>query len=185
MVGCVKTGQRDETYADEIASGRIAKDAYFRTAADSPLRPGSKVRALSYFPVDERYRIVVPRLRRPAADDRPIALDTSDGQQRIVRRLGTLDFELHGRRLTLTGFGMGSTPPGSLFLPFADVTSGRETYAGGRYLDLEIAHDGSVVLDFNLAYHPYCAYSSAYSCPLTPAENHLCVPILAGERMPP
>ena len=68
-------------------------------------------------------------------------------------------------------------------MPFSDATSGRETYGRGRYLDLEIEPDGSVILDFNLAYQPYCAYSSAYSCPLTPAENRLAVPILAGERL--
>ncbi|MCI0346639.1 MAG: DUF1684 domain-containing protein [Chloroflexi bacterium] len=179
------TGQRDETYADSIASGRLARDADYQTAAESPLRPGSKVRARSYFPIDERYRILVPRLRRPPDDDRPIALDTSDGQQRIARRLGMLDFELLGRHLTLTGFRMGSTPRGSLFVPFADSTTARETYRGGRYLDLEIANNGSVILDFNLAYHPYCAYSSAYSCPLAPAENRLRMSIRAGERMPP
>jgi hypothetical protein len=173
-------------YAAAIAADRQAKDAWFRTAADSPLRrPGAEPRALTYFPVDERYRIVVPRLRRPPPRDRPLALDTSDGERRIARRVGFLDFDLHGQRLTLTGFSIGPTPPGSLFVPFADATSGSESYGSGRYLDLEIEPDGSVVLDFNLAYHPFCAYSSAYSCPLTPAENRLPVPILAGERLPP
>ncbi len=176
--------EHGEGYVAAISADRQAKDAYFRTAADSPLqRPRVEVRVLSYFPVDENYRIVVPRLRRPPANDRPIALDTSDGERRIARRVAFLDFDLHGQRLTLTGFSIGPTPPGSLFVPFADATSGNETYGSGRYLDLEIEPDGSVVLDFNLAYHPYCAYSSAYSCPLTPAENRLAVPILSGERL--
>ncbi len=126
------------------------------------------MRSLSYFPINSGYRIVVPQLGRPAPDDRPITLDTSDGERRVARRVAFLDFELHGQRLTLTGFSIGPTPPGSLFVPFADVTNGRETYGSGRYLDLEIEPDGSVVLDFNLAYHPYCAYSNGYSCPLTP-----------------
>ncbi len=173
-----------EGYVAAISADRQAKDAYFRTAADSPLqRPGVDVRALSFFPVDERYRIVVPQLRRPPHGDRPLALDTSDGERRIARRVALLDFDLHGQRLTLTGFSIGPTRPGSLFVPFADATSGIETYGSGRYLDLVIEPDGSVVLDFNLAYHPYCAYSRAYSCPLTPAENRLPVPILAGERL--
>jgi len=108
----------------------------------------------------------------------------SDGQTRIARRVAFLDFALAGKRVTLTGFSRGSTPPGSLFVPFADVTSGRESYRSGRYLDVEIEADGSVLLDFNLAYHPYCAYSSSYTCPLTPPENRLPVPILGGERLP-
>ena len=173
-------------YVEGIAAHRLAKDAYFRTAAESPLRrPGPEVRVLAYFPVSDRYRITVPRLRRPPLGDRPVALDTSDGLRRIARRLALLDFELHGQRLTLTAFGFGPTERGTLFVPFADATSGTETYGNGRYLDLEIEPDGSVVLDFNLAYHPYCAYSSAYSCPLTPIENRLPVPIFAGERLPP
>ncbi len=176
---------RDRDYVASITADRQAKDAYLRTAADGPLRGSlAEPRALSYFAVDEQYRVVVPRLRRPAASGKPITLETSDGQRRIARRVAFLDFDLHDQRLTLTGFSIGPTPPGSLFVPFADATSGTETYGSGRYLDLAIEPDGSVVLDFNLAYHPYCAYSSAYSCPLTPAENRLSVPILAGERLP-
>jgi len=175
---------REDGYADLVASDRLAKDAYFRTAPDSPFRRSDpKLLSLGYFPVDARFRIVVPRLRRPAGSDRPIVLDTSDGNRRIARRVAFLDFALHGQRLSLTGFSIGPTPPGSLFVPFADATSGHETYESGRYLDLDVEPDGSVVLDFNLAYYPYCAYSSAYSCPLTPAENRLPVPILAGERL--
>jgi uncharacterized protein (DUF1684 family) len=113
-----------------------------------------------------------------------MVLDTSTGDRRTARRVGFLDFELHGQRLSLTGFSLGRTPRSSLFVPFTDVTSGRETYASGRYLDLELRPDGSVVLDFNLAYQPYCAYSGGFSCPLAPAENRLPVPILAGERLP-
>lgn len=175
----------DPGYVASITAGRQAKDAYLRTAADGPLRgPLAEPGALSYFSVEKQYRLVVPRLRRPTASDRPIALETSDGQRRIARRVGFLDFDLHGQRLALTAFSIGPTPPGSLFVPFADTTSGTETYGSGRYLDLAIEPGGSVVLDFNVAYHPYCAYSRAYSCPLTPAENRLWVPILAGERLP-
>jgi uncharacterized protein (DUF1684 family) len=172
-------------YAQAVVADRQAKDAYFRTAAASPLRSvGTAMPTLSYFPVDERYRLVVPRLRRPARGARPILLATSDGQARLARRVGFLDFELDARRSRLTCFSMGSTPPGFLFVPFADATSGRLTYASGRYLDLQIGADGAVVLDFNLAYHPYCAYSSAYSCPLTPDENRLAMAVPAGERLP-
>src|SRR5438477_496219 len=72
---------------------------------------------------------------------------------------------------------------GSLFLPFLDATSGTETYGAGRYLDLEPDEDGTYAIDFNLAYHPSCVYAPQFSCPLTPAENRLPVPIEAGERL--
>jgi hypothetical protein len=94
-----------------------------------------------------------------------------------------LDFDLQAQRLALIAFCFGPTERGSLFVPFVDTTSGNETYGSGRYLDLDVESDGSLVIDFNLAYHPYCAYSSAYSCPLPPAENRLPVPIRAGERL--
>jgi uncharacterized protein (DUF1684 family) len=71
----------------------------------------------------------------------------------------------------------------SLFVPFLDVTSGHETYGAGRYLDLEAEPDGTYVIDFNLAYHPYCVYADHFSCPLTPAENRLPIRIEAGERL--
>ncbi|MEW5990464.1 MAG: DUF1684 domain-containing protein [Chloroflexota bacterium] len=173
----------EDRYVRAIDAGRRAKDAFFRSSPDSPLRgAGGHPHALRYFAVDARYRIVVPRLRETPGTG-PISLDTSTGERRTARRAGFLDFELNGQRLSLTGFRTSRTPASSLFVPFTDATSGSETYASGRYLDLEIDPDGSVVLDFNLAYHPYCAYSDAYSCPLAPAANRLPVPILAGERL--
>jgi uncharacterized protein (DUF1684 family) len=94
-----------------------------------------------------------------------------------------------GGELTLywiAGYGGGA------FLPFADATSGRETYGAGRYLldtikgaDLGAAPDGRTILDFNFAYYPSCAYSDRYVCPLAPAANRLAMPVRAGERDPP
>src|SRR5690606_19820929 len=71
---------------------------------------------------------------------------------------------------------------GDLFLPFQDETSGNETYGAGRYLDVTALEDGRVLLDFNYAYHPFCAYNPSYSCPMPPVENRLPAPIRAGER---
>ena len=70
------------------------------------------------------------------------------------------------------------------FLPFRDATSGPETYGAGRYLDAEITSDGRVLLDFNRAYFPYCAYGEGWTCPLPPAENWLRAAVRAGERFP-
>ena len=73
---------------------------------------------------------------------------------------------------------------GHLFLPFQDETSGRETYGAGRYLEVPVLEDGQLLLDFNYAYHPFCAYNPGYSCPIPPFENRLPVAIRAGERNP-
>ncbi len=78
----------------------------------------------------------------------------------------------------MTGSGNGAT----LFMPFRDATSGQETYASGRYIELKENTSGIYDLDFNRAYNPYCAYNSEFSCPVPPAENILKVPIRAGEK---
>ena len=70
---------------------------------------------------------------------------------------------------------------GQFFLPFADATSGKETYGSGRYLEVHEFRDGRVLADFNYAYSPYCAYNDIWSCPITPFENRLPVPIRAGK----
>ena len=80
---------------------------------------------------------------------------------------------------------LGPDATGELFVPFRDATSGGETYGGGRYLDLPVAPLGRYALDFNRAYHPYCVYSDAYSCPLPPAENTMALAVRAGERLRP
>src|SRR5262249_20654720 len=70
------------------------------------------------------------------------------------------------------------------FIPFMDATAPAETYGAGRYLDPEAMQDGKLLVDFNLAYNPYCAYNELWSCPIPPRENRLKVPIQAGEKKP-
>jgi hypothetical protein len=73
---------------------------------------------------------------------------------------------------------------GGYFLPFMDATSGDETYGAGRYLEIEPLPGGKLLVDFNMAYNPYCAYNEYWSCPIPPKENRLSVPIEAGEKQP-
>ncbi len=167
----------------DISDLRSAKDAFFRTSPRSPLPPETRASfgGLAYFPVDRAYRVEGLELAPYGGDGpREFSIPTSDGGLRPARRAGSLRFELAGRALSLTAYDLGG---GGLFVPFQDATSGSETYGAGRYLDLEPEPDGTYVLDFNLAYHPYCAYSPDYSCPLTPAENRLPVRVAAGERL--
>jgi uncharacterized protein (DUF1684 family) len=108
-----------------------------------------------------------------------IRVQTSDGAERVHERAGIVRVEVDGEETSLTLYDTGH--PG-YFVPFRDATSGGETYGAGRYLDIEPNSDGTVTIDFNLAYNPLCAYSDAYSCPLPPVENWLSVAITAGER---
>jgi uncharacterized protein len=171
-----------EDYASRIASERTQKDEMFRQdVRESPVKPEErdKFLPLSYFPVDESY--AVPAQLEPAAERVAITMPTSTGQLRTVQRVGTLRFNLKGQPLKLTAF----LEEGSrrLFVPFSDLTSGTETYQAGRYMNLDPSPSGIYIVDFNIAYNPYCYYNAEYDCPLPPAENRLAVPIRAGERM--
>jgi len=92
-----------------------------------------------------------------------------------------VNFEIDGNAAKLAVYQMEGDHEG-YFIPFRDETSSKETYGGGRYLEPEATANGELIVDFNLAYNPYCAYSPHFSCPIPPIENWLKVPIRAGER---
>ena len=170
-----------------IERERAAKDAFFRSSPEGPIPAAARqsFRGLAYYPVDLAFRFEGIRLD-PYSGSGPstFQIPTSDGQLRPARRVGSLRFELDAVVHALTAYDLSGEHDHALFVPFLDATSGTETYGAGRYLDLAPEPDGTYVLDFNWAYHPYCAYSPEYSCPLTPGENRLPVRINAGERLP-
>jgi uncharacterized protein (DUF1684 family) len=99
--------------------------------------------------------------------------------------VGSLTFTLKGQTMTLTAFAdEGVQNITRLFVPFGDLTSGTETYKGGRYLELDRTATTIYDLDFNRAYHPFCVFNVDYVCPVPPPENRLPVAIQAGERLP-
>jgi uncharacterized protein len=173
---------------DEFRRGR---DNLFRTHPQSPIEDRQSFAGLDYFPSDPLYRVSASF--KPTAQPTELVIDTGgeDGAIRY-RRAGLLRFTLAGTEcsllvLSLVAYG------GGLFLPFKDATSRSETYGGGRYLfdtvkntdglALEIETGSSqVVVDFNYAYNPSCAYSPRWACPLAPPENVLPIPIRAGEK---
>lgn len=142
-----------------------------------------KAGGLPFYPVNDAYRVVADfkRYTRPEV----IQLKTSSAVMKEFAVFGLATFELNGatHELTLyksTSANMPLEYRNSMFLPFRDKTSGKETYGGGRYMDVKIPEGDQLILDFNKAYHPYCAYTDGYSCPVVPAVNHLDVEILAG-----
>jgi uncharacterized protein (DUF1684 family) len=178
------SGPAEEDYPAKIAAIRAAKDESFKTAEDSPVPADKKATLipLAYFPIDESY--AVPATLEPAAERTRIQVPTSTGKIRDIERVGTLKFSLKGQSLRLTAFLEVDQPQANrLFVPFADLTSGAETYPAGRYMELDPTPTGIYLVDFNIAYHPYCYYSPEYDCPFPPKENRLEVPIRAGERM--
>ena len=129
-------------------------------------------------------------LASPAPLASPLSLPNSGADTLSFRRIGTVEIPFPDRPRSLSLFWMEGYA-GGLFLPFRDATSGAETYAAGRYLldtakSADLGGDqqrGSLILDFNFAYQPSCAFDPRWACPLAPPENRLDLPIRAGERI--
>ena len=106
-------------------------------------------------------------------------MQTTTGSVQIYERFGKFKFNVDGQEAELTIYSSET----GFFLPFADSLAGAETYGAGRYLEPETIGNGKFHIDFNLAYNPYCAYNEHWTCPVTPRENRIKVPIRAGEKV--
>jgi uncharacterized protein (DUF1684 family) len=158
---------------------RAEKDEFFKTYSQSPLTPEQKrsFNGLVYFPENEALRLEVEVER--LFDQQPMEMQTSTGGVQTYVRHSRFKFQVEGQEAELTIYQNES----GYFLPFIDSLAGKETYPAGRYLEPEELHGNRFLVDFNLAYNPYCAYNEMWSCPITPAENRLKVPIRAGEKL--
>lgn len=176
--------QREPTAAT-LAWFRAQKDALFRDHAQSPIPPDDRpsFSGLAYWPFDPQARVTA-RFSLLEDEAPPSASEVA------FSRIGRLDFTYQGQALSLGAFWIEGYA-GGLFVPFKDGTNGKETYGGGRYLldtvksaDLgSDAASGTVILDFNYAYHPSCTYDPRWVCPLAPPDSRLAVPVRAGERL--
>jgi len=181
------------TGPDALTRFRRGRDELFRTHPQSPIEPEERnsFQGLRYFDPDPAFRVGA---RLEPGDGSELVIDTGgeDGAVRY-RRVGRFVFVLAGEECGLTVLSLVQYA-GGLFVPFRDRTSGHETYGGGRYLfDTAKDTDGlvleikpgstDVVIDFNFAYNASCAYSPRWACPLAPPENHMPVPVPAGEQV--
>ena len=166
---------------------RDVRDELFARHPQSPLDPSLRAgfSGLSYFDYDPAARVLAS-----VEPSEPVAVDVPMSQEAAYRftRFGRATFELQGQPCSLgvhwlEGYG------GGLFVSFTDATSGDATYGAGRYLldtvkGADLGREGDrLVLDFNFAYHPSCAYDSRWACPLAPAENRLPFALASGERL--
>jgi uncharacterized protein (DUF1684 family) len=181
---CSSRPPDESTYAEGIASARAAKDAAFRLPG-SPIAAEEHARflPLAYFPVDPLYAVPAAFREDPPGARQRVEIQTSTHQTRQMERLGTLEFTLQGQALRLAAYREIGESADRLFLPFTDLTTGKDTYQAGRFLDIARSATGIYVVDFNLAYNPYCYYNPTYDCPYPPKENRLAVAIRAGERV--
>lgn len=163
----------------ELQKFRADKDRFFAADPHSPLMHEQKhhFKGLHYFPENRALRLQVAIEEYPTKET--VKMQTTTGDSQTYTRFGRIKFAVEGQEVVLTVFASED----GFFLPFADSLAGTETYGAGRYLELEPIGKGKFLVDFNYAYNPYCAYNEAWSCPVTPAENRLKVPIRAGEKV--
>ena len=165
-------------------------ESYF-DASISPLKKNDlkKFEGLSFFPIDSTFIVkadLVKTLNAPTFE-----MATTTDRKPLYKEYGKLNFTLKGKQHQLTIYQSQDPLEDEkykdyLFLPFTDDTSGIESYGGGRYMDVMTTDenpDGTIILNFNNTYNPYCAYNEKYSCPLTPRKNHLDLAINAGIKV--
>lgn len=175
----------EAAWRERVEEFREEKDEFFADHPQSPIPPEQReaFEGLNYYDLDPDYRVLA-RLQWVETPE-TVALQMTKGEAAGYERVATLGFTLHGDHHVLDGFRAEGME--SLFVPFADETNGDTTYDIGRYLELDVTEEAAdtgdeVVLDFNVAYAPFCAYSETYACPLPPERNHLDVRIEAGEK---
>lgn len=141
---------------------------------------------LDYFEFDKQFQVVAKFTKDKG---RKFKMPTSTERLPVYRRYGFLDFEIDGKACRLEIYQSMSLKrqkeyKNYLFLPFKDATAPHLTYGGGRFIETEIPEGDEMLIDFNTAFNPYCAYSPRYSCPIPPEQNTLDVEIRAGEKVP-
>ncbi|MFH1844955.1 MAG: DUF1684 domain-containing protein [bacterium] len=179
------SAEEKEQWEIALVEMRIEKNEAFMDSSQTHLMPEDlpSFEGLNYyFPVDSlRFQVVL------AVDSQAdtVTLTKRRGEAIKFVRRGTVSFCVENQNHTLAVFGPADTSHGDyLWLPFFDATNGDATYGGGRYIDLELADDGTVDLDFNFAYNPLCDYNpDKYNCTLPPEENTLPFAVEAGEKL--
>ena len=170
----------DSEYITTIQRLRNDKDSYLKKDTASPIENKVKFTGLKYFDINPNLK-VVGKIDR-VSSGQTINISMTGGEVEEYEAYGNVKFEIEGVQCALKIF---KTPEGNLFLPFKDLTSNKETYGAGRYLDFGVneVNGNQIKIDFNKAYHPYCAYNQSFTCPVPPAENSLNVSVKAGERL--
>jgi hypothetical protein len=162
----------NQSYADSLKSPLTKEDL-------------NHFKGLNFFPINEKYIVEATFVR--TKKEKPFGMKTTTSRTPLYKKYGELRFSIEGKEFKLNVYQNVDLikKPGYddyLFLPFSDLTCGKESYIGGRYVDMRIQKGTLWTIDFNKAYNPYCAYNYEYSCPIVPLENDLDIEILAGVK---
>jgi uncharacterized protein (DUF1684 family) len=167
---------------------QIKMNAEFKDASKSPLKDKDRkdFKSLDFFKVDSTYVVTAKFERTP--DETPFEMKTTTERLPVYVKYGIITFNLKGNDYQLNVYQNQDLMKNDgyddyLFLPFLDDTNGEETYGGGRYIDLTAPEADELVIDFNKAYNPYCAYNEKYSCPIVPRDNYLDLKVEAGVKI--
>jgi len=141
--------------------------------------------AVDFFPIDTNYRVVAKL--KFFKDSKTFKMKTTTDRLPEYKIYASATFEINGKEYMLHIYQnqkllLNTDYENYLFLPFTDKTNGETTYGGGRYIDLNIPKGNTIIIDFNQAYNPYCAYNHKYSCPIPPSANNLDIAINAGVK---
>ena len=163
------------------------QNANFKDATKSPLKEKDRknFKGLDFYKFDSTFVVTAKLTRTP--DAKPFKMKTTTERLPDYKQYGVVTFILKGKEHQLNiyqNLGLLTTKgyEDYLFLPFLDDTNGEGSYAGGRYTEARIPEGNSIVLDFNTAYNPYCAYNKKYSCPIVPRANYVAAKIEAGVK---
>jgi uncharacterized protein (DUF1684 family) len=176
-----------QTYKDSIDEHRKHYKEDFIKEERSPLK-GNDTSLLRFYAADKKYRVTADFTLTP--DSPSFDMPTYSGKTKKFRQYGIAYFTIDKKKVSLRVFQNlklldDDKYKNHLFIPFTDATAYTETYAGGRYIDLETTDikEGKLVIDFNKCYNPYCMYAEGYNCPIPPVENRLPIAIRAGEKL--
>lgn len=160
----------------------------YKDASKSPLKEKDmkNFKGLEFFKFDSTY-VVTANFTR-ALDEKPFKMKTTTDRLPEYIKYGEISFNLKGKPYTLNVYQNQDLKNKEgyedyLFLPFLDDTNGDESYGGGRYIDLRMPEGDTLLVDFNSAYNPYCAYNEKYSCPIVPRENYMETDVNAGVKV--
>lgn len=177
----------DPEYLKEIEEYQKAQNDHFANPYESPLTKEDleEFNGLDFFSINDKYRIEAKFVRIP--DEKPFEMPTTTERKPVYLKYGEAHFKIGRKNLKLSIYQNQDLIKNEeykdyLFLPFKDLTNGKKSYGGGRFFDLKIPDNEIIVIDFNKAYNPYCAYNHIYSCPIPPVENHLDIEINAGVK---
>lgn len=173
--------------SNSVVEFQTQMNTKFSDSLKSPLTKEDRVefRELDFFPINSKYAVEAQFVR--TENEKIFKMKTSTARLPEYLKYGEFHFTIDNVRCKLNVYQNIDLikKPGYedyLFLPFSDLTCGKESYIGGRYIDIKIPTSETIILDFNKSYNPYCAYNHKYSCPIVPLENNLTIEIKAGVK---